>query len=94
MGYRIDYSGGTATKSKVIYQRKRKWWIPFCLTVLIVGGLMAWPEARQIVHRVIVPGEDQVTEQAVQGLVEDLREGTPIQQAVEVFCQEIIYHDG
>lgn len=39
----------------------------------------------------VLPGDAAVTDHALQGLVENLRRGQPMSDAVEVFCKEIIY---
>lgn len=39
----------------------------------------------------VLPGDGAITDRALQGLVENLRSGQPMSDAVEVFCKEIIH---
>lgn len=93
MGYRIDYSSGMATQSVVRVCRWRKHRIVFLVITVLCLWTLLWPRARSAIREMIVPGDDKVTEQAIQGLVEDLQEGDSVAHALEVFCREIIYYD-
>ena len=58
------------------------------LFVLLVK--QTWPEGTDMLRSVLLPGEPGKTETAVQTLLEDMRNGEPVGDAVTAFCRQII----
>ena len=93
MSYRIEY--GCAIPAKF---RHPTWGIQLqVLTAvcMILFSLMVgrfWPQGRQVLREYLLPGEPTVTEQAFSGLVQDLSSGMGLEEAVTVFCRQIIDH--
>lgn len=58
------------------------------LFVLLVR--QAWPEGTDMLRSILLPGEPGITEQSVQLMLEDIREGEPLGDAVAAFCRQII----
>jgi hypothetical protein len=48
------------------------------------------PRGRLWFRDLLLPGDEQVTSAALEGMVSDLRSGEPIGEAVETFCREIL----
>jgi hypothetical protein len=48
------------------------------------------PRGRWWFRDLLLPGDEQVTSAALEGMVSDLRSGEPIGEAVETFCREIL----
>lgn len=91
MSYRIEYgedpfaAGKTGLRmgSVVLYTM-------VCL-ILFYGLTSAfWPEGRASLQEFLLPGDNAVTAQALENMVEHLRAGEAIGDAVVVFCREII----
>ena len=93
MSYRIDY--GCATPMKYCKNRGRRYIRMLTAVSLILFALAVgkfWPQGRQVLREYLLPGEPSVTEQAFFELVSDLSEGMKIQDALLVFCEQIIDH--
>lgn len=93
MGYRISYEGGVAieTTPRRPTGRKRPRVVGIIMVVLFVT--ICWTVGRDAVSDLLLPGDEAVTEQAIQGLVEDLKGGASVGDAVEAFCEAVIYYD-
>ena len=90
MGYRIEYSGGTAVEKPVLRHKRGKRTIVFAASVLLMAAFMLWPMGHRCVRDILLPGDEEVTAAALNDLVQDLSAGEPIGEAVESFCREII----
>ena len=93
MGYRICYDWGEAPETRTGKGRSR---LPamiagFFLIFLLLTGLF-WPRGTAKLRKLILPGDEAVTGQALTVLVEDLRAGEPVGDAVRAFCGEILTH--
>ena len=91
MSHRIDYGGAVPTK----YGRKRDGnslrmmtAVFLILFALAVGQF--WPRGREVLQEFLLPGEPTLTEQAFSGLVHDLSQGINLEDAMTVFCRQII----
>lgn len=90
MGYRITYENGVAKKETVRLRRFRwKRWGAGAVAVALAVALMI-PAGRLWVRDLLLPGDEEVTAAALEGMVENIRSGEPVGEAVEAFCREII----
>ena len=90
MGYRITYDNGTIRKETVqVHRFKWKRWGSGCLAFVLAVTFM-FPRGRLWFRDLLLPGDEQVTSAALEGMVSDLRSGEPIGEAVETFCREIL----
>lgn len=93
MGYRVVYG----PMPKMAKKQERK---PLRLQMLTATFLLlfawtvrqAWPEGREVLRQYLLPGEPTVTEEAFRNMLEDLRQGEPVLDAVSAFCAEIVEH--
>lgn len=91
MGYRIDYGASEARKRSAPIIRHPVWAMTMCFFALfLVFTAFFWPEGRDALCDVVLPGDGAVTAAALQGMVSDLSEGATISEAVTAFCREII----
>ena len=90
MGYRIIYDKGTIHKETVRARRFRwkRWGIGFA-GVALAAALMV-PQGRLWLRDLLLPGDEEITASALEGMVSDLRAGEPVREAVEAFCREIL----
>ena len=93
MSYRIEY--GTAMPAK-FQQKKRKSYVraltALCILFFSLGVGKIWPDGRQVLQKFLLPGEPSVTEQAFSTMVSDLTDGVSLEDAMVVFCQQILEH--
>ena len=88
MSYSIRYSPHQTAK----YQKKEKLRLRrFFLAVIILAACLT-PIAvfRNEILDMITPGNPEVTRRAAQNMVEALREGESVNDAVTAFCLEVI----
>lgn len=91
MGYRMEYEG---------YQRED---IPqkngntarVALTVLfsvicILLVMTCWQEGRDLLLKLVIPGEPAQTIQAACVFAQELQDGAPILEAAAVFCESVL----
>ena len=92
MAYRIVY--GKSVKRKRFIPRKK--WIFSSLRIGVMIALLlsalAFPQGRQWIREISLPGDNAVTKEAVEHLVQDLKSGERFDDALEVFCQEILHN--
>ena len=92
VGYRIEY-GKTAEKFQIVDRKKKPFPVAVVAGLMILATLMI-PKSREVVRDLILPGDGAVTAAAIETLVDGLRAGESLGDAVTVFCQEIIAGDG
>lgn len=63
------------------------------LAVFILLIHFFWPAGREALGEILFPGDRDASGRAFSAMVSDLREGTPVGQAVAVFCREILSID-
>lgn len=91
MGYRVVYE---PVSKKVPLFREKRFRIPgmaavcFLLFLLLVNGI--WPRGREVLQKILWPGNGETTLLAAEAFVQELRYGEPIGDAVESFCREIL----
>ena len=93
MSYRIEY--GTAVPAKFqVKERKSHVRVLTALCILLFAFCVSkcWTDGQQILRRFFLPGESSVTEQAFSGMITSLTEGVALEEAMVVFCQQIIDH--
>ena len=65
----------------------------FCLLVFFLMVKICFPAGTHKLQQYLLPGKPTVTQQALDGLVTNVRSGNTFRDAFTVFCQEIISHD-
>lgn len=93
MGYVIRYDCGESHSGSASSRCSR-------LTAMTAGFLLAfllltklfWPEGSAMLRQFLIPGDPDVTSQAVSVLVDELRAGKPMGDTVQAFCAEILNH--
>lgn len=92
MSYRIEYQ---ATK-KVRGLEKRTAVLPALAGCLVLSLLLVsafWPRGREMMERLLIPGDPAVTAAALEELSEDLQSGESIQDALDAFCRQVLVND-
>lgn len=93
MSYRITYPSFGEEKKQP--PAKRGWTgvvSAALVAALVFGAIAVKNRGLTWVQAYLLPGDPAVTAAALDGMVEDLRSGESITEAVKAFCQEIIAH--
>ena len=94
MGYSVHYSPQTEKKfpqKKIHRQRAGLGYQILIICILSLGFLRIVKPA--LLRELLIPGEASVTLEAAETMVSQIKEGVPLQETVEAFCQEIMSHD-
>ena len=91
MGYRIVYGGEPEYRGRYKMRgRSVVFYLAVCLVLFGVLTMKFWPEGREVLQEVLLPGDPAVTRQALHNMAEDLKAGEAIGDAVAAFCREIV----
>lgn len=90
MGYQITYDRDVIKKKKMRVHKIKWKRVALSVTAAALVVTLALPAGRLWIRDLILPGDEDVTAAALEGLAEDLSAGEPVGEAVETFCREII----
>lgn len=94
MAYCIEY--GQPSGKKYAPVRHSGYLIRMICGTLILFLLMThffWPEGRTALREMFLPGDPEITAEAFSSMVEGLRQGEPVSDAVTAFCQALLTHE-
>ena len=91
MSYRVEYG------EKIKWEKAEEDWGMrrviitgiFCMFFVLLVHLF-WEEGKEVMIRLLVPGDAVTTWNSVQQLAEHLRQGIPLEFAAKEFCHEIL----
>lgn len=89
MAYQIRYEK-IGTKPE---KSPKKWTgliAAICVLALVTGAVTVKTVGLKWIQEVLLPGDPEVTAAALEGLVEDLKDGESLGRAVTAFCEEIM----
>ncbi len=89
MSYSVEYSPEKKRIYPTSLSRKPKW-ILVILAVMIALFALQKTDKDQILKSWLLPGNPDVTAAAFTSMVDDIREGESVRDAVTAFCLEII----
>lgn len=91
MGYRIQYNPEENKKypSKLTSDVRQRWLIGIAIAVMLTLGLAGLNKG-QTLKTWLLPGDPEVTEAALSSMVENIRSGESVEDAVTAFCLEIM----
>ena len=91
MAYRIDYTENPRYQPPAAFQwdKLRKMAVIFFLIFLLATCLW-WPEGRLALQQLVLPCDREVTAEAFSDMVDQIRGGEALDEAVAAFCREII----
>lgn len=88
MSYRISY-GQTIIRTELPKVRNGgklyKIMLISCICLIIMTAVFS-----SNFRKCLLPGNPEVTEKALVGLVEDLKDGEPLYDSITVFCRQIL----
>lgn len=90
MAYRIEYGDTGSVKLPIkLVRRKKTAMVAVAIGVVFLATLLI-PQGRVMIRNAVLPGNEAVTAEALQGLASDLRAGEDLSDAVTTFCRYII----
>ena len=86
MGYVIEYPENSWKSRKRDHH-----WVPVCavLCALALVGLI-WKDSRYYLQRLLFPGDAAAALAELERLAVNLQSGTPLGQALEAFCADVV----
>ena len=94
MAYRVDY-GPSPEKGPSLFERNRiRILTAVFLLLFILAVKLLWPDGTAVLCNVLLPGEASATQTALSSLVDNLRSGEGVSEALSAFCKEIISDAG
>lgn len=91
MGYRILYHSETMQVVKEKRKNTANRLITALLFFLLILGCLKFVGWDKLMHY-LLPGDPEVTETALSGMVESIRTGESVKDAITAFCLEILDH--
>jgi len=90
MGYRVEY--GPVKKVRGLEKRVSgvSSLIAVCLLLFFILVGSFWPEGKEILQKLIFPGDPVVTAAALDNLTESLRSGEALSDSMAAFCIQIL----
>ncbi len=89
MGYKLSYD--SVKLPKTAGKTDKKAWFYVALVVACFFGAVAVKAyGLRFVQEILLPGDPEVTEAALEGMIARLKTGTSLSQAFEAFCREIV----
>ena len=92
MGYRVYYSPEDNKKYPTRNKQGNARYLGHFVVVLAVVLTLTVPQVRSNLREWLIPGDEAVISKAFSQMVENVREGEAIGEAVTAFCQEILDH--
>ena len=90
MGYKIMYSPEDNNKYPTGQSgRKHKWLLPVIIILALLMSIRT-AQVRDRLEEWIIPGNDQITKAAFSVMIDEIRTGEPVTEAVTAFCRVII----
>ena len=87
MGYRIQYN----TTQSYLYLTARKKKVPKLLIAVLVITIFLSVFGHKLKH-ILLPGDPDVTGEALSAFASDMKDGTSFSDALEAFCKNILEH--
>lgn len=88
MAYKIQYTPQEECRYPSVSKQKKS--SARTLWVLILIAVMALCFSYYGIPDILIPGDAEVTKSAAQEMISLLKTGTPVKDAVTVFCKQII----
>lgn len=90
MGYIIRYQQGKIPLHTVQHKKRRTTLTGICFLIFLLAVCLYWPEGREYLKAVLIPGDAAVTVAAMEDFSQSLKSGTSLQEGLIVFCVTIL----
>lgn len=89
MSYRIEYNPEKNKMYPIAAKRNTKW-LSIALCIMVALFVLLKLDKNQTIKSLLLPGDPEITSSAFSSMVEDIRDGARLGDAVTAFCLEII----
>ena len=90
MGYRVYYSPEDNKKYPKTNKHGNDRYLGYFAVVIAAVITLTVPRLRSNLRKWLIPGDEAVTREVFSQMVEDVRDGESVGEAVITFCQEIL----
>lgn len=90
MGYRIDYQQISAIRHGYISRTRAGILTGFFFLVFLFLVTSYWPQGRDLLRQLLIPGDPDVTIAALETFAQELQEGTTFSDAAKTFYQSLL----
>ena len=95
MGYRIEYEGFQKEGEKKEDSNAARILLTLMFSaVCFLLVMTCWQEGRDLLRRLVIPGDPDQTIQAAYVFAKGLGDGAPIQEAAAAFCETVLGGEG
>ncbi len=92
MGWRIEY--GLEEESGVPDTGLRRKMLTVCFFVVFcIMVSLCWPEGRELLRILLIPGDPEVTLEAAEAFARELHQGFPMGEAAKHFCIAVLTNE-
>ncbi len=91
MSYRIEYNPEKKKRYPLTTGFMPKWLI-FAVIIMVALFAVQRLDTNKTIRTWLLPGDPEITDAALSSMVEDIREGESVKDAITTFCLEIIDH--
>ncbi|MBQ8834617.1 MAG: hypothetical protein IJ001_06810 [Oscillospiraceae bacterium] len=88
MGYQITYSSEPRKGDRPGARRRELTWL--VLVCFLVFVWTFWPEGREVLLTVLLPGDREATLEAAEVFLDSVQCGLSFGDAAEIFCRQVI----
>lgn len=93
MGYKIRYDAFMPKAGTYKCNQRKKRIIKWIITGILVLGLLVPAYRKGFLKELLIPGDSVVTQQAIENMVANIKDGATIQDAIVAFCEEVIENE-
>ena len=88
MGYKISYVPEASNRYPQVTKKRHVPWNKICIWVILL--VFAFWTKENGIPDFLVPGDPELTRQAVKIMLDEMKQGEPIEDVVVVFCESIL----
>ncbi len=93
MAYRIVYGPEPSAARQGVERSSRRSLLTVCFFLLfLVLVRVFWPEGGEALSRLLLPGDPDVTREAVLAMAAQWKNGADLRDAFTAFCQVVLAH--
>lgn len=89
MAYKINYSPEDSHRYPQVHKKKVIKWNKYYIVLLILAALLYFKQLG--IPNFLIPGDAEVTKNAMQEMISDMKSGESLDDALTAFCLDIIH---
>lgn len=89
-GYRIEYEGSDRYRDRRPRLQRVKVWLSLLLVGIALAVSLVFPQGKEKLRAMLIPGNDAVTVGALEELSMSVRSGENAKEALAAFCHTVM----